>query len=71
MKKLIIANWKMNPKSDEEAIALARAVEKGIAHLGGVIAVIAPPFPFLGAVHAVRDQTVIGAQEVFWEESGA
>ncbi len=71
MKKLIIANWKMNPKSDEEAIALARAVEKGIAHLGGVTAVIAPPFPFLGAVHAVLDHTLLGAQDVFWEESGA
>ena len=62
--KLVIANWKMNPASVKEAIALARASdEKGV--------VVCPPFPFLSAVAEVVKYAAVGAQDVFWEDKGA
>ena len=69
--KYLIGNWKMNPESDEKAVALARSVEQGVAGIEKVTTVVVPPYPFLGAVHAVLDHTLLGAQDVFWEESGA
>ena len=43
MKKIIIANWKLNPKTLAQAIKLAKASDrKG--------AVIAPPFVFIEEV---------------------
>lgn len=60
MPKLIIANWKMNPATVEEAVALARATDiKGL--------VIAPPFPFLEAVRGVLKNAELGAQDFLGE----
>lgn len=60
MQKLIIANWKMNPKTVEEAVALARATD-----VFGLV--IAPPFPFLEAVGKELKNASLGAQDLFWE----
>ena len=60
MKKLLIANWKMNPISESEAIRLAKSSdEKNV--------VICPPFPFLSAVKNVLRKADLGAQDVFWQ----
>lgn len=60
MSKIIIANWKMNPISEAEAIRLAKSSdEKNV--------VICPPFPFLGAVKNVLRKADLGAQDVFWQ----
>ncbi|MBI3589261.1 MAG: triose-phosphate isomerase [Candidatus Liptonbacteria bacterium] len=60
MNKLIVANWKMNPSSESEAIQLAKASdEKGV--------VVCPPFPFLGAVKNALRKADLGAQDVFWQ----
>ena len=58
MKPLIVANWKMNPQTLKEAKLLFNRVKK----TGGIIC---PPFVYLSALKAN------GAQDVFWEESGA
>lgn len=64
MKKLLIANWKMNPQSEPEAVKLARAGDyKGT--------VIVPPFHFLKAVGDVLKNASLGAQDVFYEMKGA
>lgn len=55
--KLIIANWKMNPATVEEAVALARATD-----IEGLV--IAPPFPFLEAVGKELKYATLGAQDV-------
>lgn len=60
MKKIIIANWKMNPDSDEEAKKLFNFVKK-------TKAVICPPFSYLH----LFDYNFLCAQDVFWEEKGA
>ena len=77
MKKLIIANWKMNPATVEEAVALAEQVSDGVSELNGVTVVLAPPFVFLAPIaRFLKTKTynlkpTLGAQDVFWEESGA
>ncbi len=64
MHKLIIANWKLNPTAESEAVRLARQIDfKNV--------VIAPPFPFIKSVSAVVKKAKIAAQDVFWKEFGA
>ncbi len=67
MKKLIIANWKMYPKTLREAQALWGRM-RGAPR--GVDVVVAPPFPYLAALRHVRG-IALGAQDVFWEAKGA
>lgn len=60
MKKLLVANWKMNPRTEREAIKLARASDfKNV--------IIVPPFPFLEEIKKVLKQASLGAQDVFFE----
>src|SRR5581483_3494733 len=65
MTKLIVANWKLNPATLKEA-------QKLVAALGKVKAkqkvVLCPPFVYLSALKTKYD---LGAQDLFWEESGA
>lgn len=69
--RLVIGNWKMNPASVADAVALGRtvaAIPRGAAELG-----IAPPAIALAAVaEAVRGSGVaVYAQDVHWEDKGA
>ncbi len=64
MKKILFANWKMNPTTEQEAVKLARAGDVKNA-------VLIPPFPFLNAVKNVLKSASVGAQDVFYEEKGA
>jgi len=60
MPKLIIANWKMNPATEAEAVALAEQSDFDNV-------VLCPPFPFLEAVRAVVKKAKLGAQDFFWK----
>ena len=62
--KLIVANWKMNPGTEEEEIALARAIQNKNL-------VIAPPFVFLEALRGVVREGALGAQDIAVEDKGA
>ena len=72
MTRLVIGNWKMNPSSVDEAVALARAIAAG-PRIGDVTVGIAPPAIALTAVADVARGTSISvyAQDVHWEEKGA
>ncbi|MDQ6884956.1 MAG: triose-phosphate isomerase [Candidatus Dormibacteraeota bacterium] len=74
MATLLAANWKMNPLNANEATRLARAT-LGAAqpHASRVEVVIFPPFPWLREVEAIVRGTVVGvgAQDCYWEETGA
>lgn len=63
MNKIIIANWKMNPETEKEAVRLARASDFRNV-------VIAPPFPFLSSVGKNISRASLGAQNVFFEKKG-
>lgn len=62
-KKIIIANWKENPKTVEEAVSLAQEIDSD-----GLV--IAPPLPFLRDVGKNIKKASLGAQDLFWEEQG-
>jgi triosephosphate isomerase (TIM) len=70
---VVAGNWKMNPPSRAEAIALARAVAATADELPSVTAVICPPTVWLEAVsRAVDGRTLaVGAQTMHFEERGA
>lgn len=69
-KKIIIANWKMNPDSPGRAVLLARKIEEGIAKFKNVEVVIAPPYPFLIPVSRILRRAKLGSQNAFWGDIG-
>ena len=71
MKKIIIANWKMNPQTAEEALRLvkgilARRLSKNIE------LIIAPPFVYLDLVKKNCGKEIkLAVQNISWAERGA
>lgn len=63
MKKLIIANWKLNPTTLKEAQKLAASIERTNRNT----VVLCPPTIYLSQIDYPR----LGAQDCFWENSGA
>ena len=74
--RMIAGNWKMN-KTYADGVVLAQGLadELAGADLGGVDVVVCPPTVDLKGVSEVIDQSsaafALGAQNVYWEESGA
>jgi len=70
-KKLIVGNWKMNPTTLEKAKGILSAIDKKVKKEGfsRVQAVICPPAIFLGSLSPKK--VFLGAQDVFYEASGA
>jgi len=72
MKKLIVANWKMNPQSFSAAEKLLRGVLKGLRQIKPKAdLVICPPFPWLTDFSHKTKEVTFGAQDVFWKKEGA
>lgn len=78
MSKTIIANWKMNPQTLEEALNLFDFSVTEAAKHSNLQVVICPPFVFLEELaknlrtHDLTHLRTIslGAQDLFWEHSG-
>lgn len=71
-KSLIIANWKMNPSSYEEAARLvADMLPIAKKFRNKVEVVLCPPFPWLTDFSHEEQAVGWGAQNVFWERKGA
>jgi triosephosphate isomerase len=72
MKKLIIANWKMNPQHVAEARVLMSNLEHRMhTVLQKIDVVICPPFSFLPPLFHYAHMTMLGAQNMSWAASGA
>jgi triosephosphate isomerase len=77
MGKLIIANWKMNPERQSQAVKLARAVAHGARNLKKAKVVLCPPFVHLEPVSKIlspksyRLNPILGGQDCAWENRGA
>jgi triosephosphate isomerase len=82
MKKIIVANWKMNPNSLKEAKQIFREVKKMASRMSRVETIICPPFIFISNLKSPRSRQgeaeggqisnlKLGAQDVFWAEKGA
>ena len=63
MKKMLVANWKLNPENVDLAVALAKLEDKKQV-------IICPPTPYLSAVGNVIKRAKLGAQDAFWEKEG-
>src|SRR3989344_4300061 len=70
MKKIIIANWKMNPATPQHALRLAGEVGRGVKGIKNIEVVFAPPFVFLPLI-AQHSSLKLAAQDVFYEKAGA
>lgn len=70
---LLAGNWKLQAGTLAEARALASAVADGCRGLSGREVMIAPPFTVLREVAAVvaGSPVAVGAQDLYWEKSGA
>ncbi|MEK7067277.1 MAG: triose-phosphate isomerase [Patescibacteria group bacterium] len=72
MKKLIIANWKMNPTTAKEAARIMTALAKRGALFSRVELVVCPPFVFFPEVREKVDRIhgFLGAQNISDADSG-
>ena len=81
MKRIIVANWKMNPETLLEAKKLFSSIKnwlgKNFNALKNIEVVICPPFVYLGSFSKLlktktpKLKPKLGAQDLFWEEKGA
>lgn len=80
-KKLVIANWKMNPDSAKEAINLLTEITKNISDIKKTGIVVCAPFVYLPSfaktlagkekLKKISEKIFLGAQNVSSEEKGA
>ena len=62
-KKLIVANWKMNPTTQKQAEGIVKRY-KDVSNL-----VVCPPFVFLNSIKLNKAQ--LGAQNCSWSNEGS
>jgi triosephosphate isomerase len=69
----IAGNWKMNPSSAAEAVALALAVQQGVGLNSRVRVAVCPPAIFLAAIDEVLSGSPLGlgGQNMHWKPEGA
>lgn len=73
-KKIIVANWKMNPQTLEEARGIFDGIKKVAQKMTKVETVICPPFVYLQPLGSLtskwqgklNSQVKLGAQDAFW-----
>lgn len=72
-RKLVVANWKMNPATLERAERLFLESKDAAKQLRRVRTVIAPPTLYLSALtkHYRGARLALGAQDAFWEKTGS
>ncbi len=69
--KIIIANWKMNPSSQEEALRLVKGIMASSLPKN-IELIIAPPFVYLDLIKKnFKKEIKLAAQNVSWSERGA
>lgn len=64
MRKIIIANWKMNPATPREARALAAKTKLLASRLRTTSLIVCPPAIHLGLLSAGKSKAIWGAQDV-------
>lgn len=68
-KKIIIANWKMNPGTLKEAEFLFKKIIQKVKIKKSEL-VFCPPILYLSKLRTLSRKVFWGAQNIFWEESG-
>lgn len=72
MKKIIIANWKMNPATPLEAEKLYHfSCDACLGSGENAEVIVCPPFVYLDTFSKIESSLKIGAQNCHWESGGA
>ena len=69
-KKLVIANWKMNPVSWNGAEKLFTSLNDNMPILKKVEVVVCPPFLYIEKLSKISKKINIGAQDALWGSTG-
>jgi len=68
---LVVGNWKMNPSTVTDGVALARTIA-ALPHAGSDVGVAPPAISLAAVADAVRGTDIaVYAQDVHWEDKGA
>ncbi len=72
-KKLIIANWKMNPTSETKAKKLFLSVKRVSSRLQNIQTVVCPPFLYIKSLANLYKghRVAVGAQDTFIKNKGS
>lgn len=70
-KKIVIANWKMNPDSLPKARKLFQSTKKFSSNLSKTRVIVCLPAIYLASFNSKTKNINLGAQNVFWQVSGA
>lgn len=70
-KKIIIGNWKMNPRSIKDAEKLFSNIAKSLSGIKKTEVVICPPFIYLEKLKKLSKKINLGAQDAFYGDVGA
>jgi triosephosphate isomerase len=70
-KKIVIANWKMNPVSEKLAEKLFKDTNKVVSKLKNTDVIVCSPDIYLFKLKKFAKKIKLGAQNCFYEESGA
>ena len=70
-KRIVIGNWKMNPRTIQEAERLFSGVAKGISRIKKTEVAICPPFLYIEGLKKLSRKISLGAQDAFFGEVGA
>ncbi len=70
-KKIVIGNWKMNPRTAKEAEKLLSSINKELSRIKKTDVVVCPPFIFLEKLKKISKKISLGAQDTFYGDVGA
>lgn len=70
-KKIIVGNWKMNPRTLKEASKLYSQVAKSVSRTKKTEVVICPPVLYIEKLKKLSRKISLGAQNAFWGDVGA
>ncbi len=72
-KKLMVANWKMNPLSIKDAAGIFNGIKQTASRLSNVQTVIAPPYLYIDELSRLYKghRISLAGQNVFWEKEGS
>jgi len=70
VKKIIIGNWKMNPRTTKEAEKLFKNITQAIKGIKNTEIVVCAPFIYLERLRKISKKITLGGQDAFWSDVG-
>lgn len=71
MRKIVVANWKMNPRTAREAGNLLKKISRAAVRVKKTEVVICPPAIYFTGLKGTSRKIILGAQDAFFGDVGA